>query len=41
MQPTIAAYCFLAIAIFFELVGTSLLIKTEQFETFAITPQTS
>ncbi|AVL71941.1 Multidrug transporter EmrE [Oligella urethralis] len=31
MQPTIAAYCFLAIAIFFELVGTSLLIKTEQF----------
>ena len=31
MQPTLAAYLFLCIAIAFELVGTSLLMKTEQF----------
>lgn len=31
MQPTLAAYLFLCIAIAFELLGTSLLMKTEQF----------
>lgn len=31
MQPSVAAYFLLAIAIFFEIVGTALLIKTEQF----------
>lgn len=31
MQSTMAAYIFLVIAIFFEIVATALLIKTEQF----------
>lgn len=31
MQPAIAAYLFLAIAIVFEVSGTVMLVKTEQF----------
>ena len=31
MQPVVAAYLFLAIAILFEVAGTAVLVKTEQF----------
>lgn len=31
MQSVTAAYLFLAIAIFFEIIGTTMLVKTEQF----------
>lgn len=31
MQPALAAYLFLAIAIVFEVTGTAMLVKTEQF----------
>ena len=31
MQPVMAAYLCLAVAIFFEIIGTTMLVKTEQF----------
>lgn len=31
MQAAVAAYLFLTIAIFFEITGTAMLVKTEQF----------